>query len=458
MGTLGKVLIVFNILAAGAFVALATMSWGKRQPWAYAVLRYELVVAGLPVDSPGAADPADPEVVPFGFQYGDSPEVATISDKALKEIFAAAQGGKLLGGKEVANQAAELKRARAAVEKALQVDDPTDPESPKLTPEQKRERLKKFLLNQARSGEDRDRYAGWLAPVEDLARQFPAIARDPKELDKKFTANLAAAQDELMRLFDAAAVPVAKQTIDRLETIAKAIEAAATPEEKRRLIHAALGGHAKTPVDRKLVMDNAPPELEEGQREFDKILSQAKSVAGESGDRQESRIKRREIAHLLYHLDTAPEWQQRVYTVVGLQTYVNVIEAQAAEFYAMANRARFAMSEDQARFEPAYQYLVQRTMFLQVELEKLNADLVGEKTLLAGHEVIRNARAEEKRLLENDEADAKANAKKTLASQAEAERALFDVHVQLKKSLDTIIQLEEKLRKVELLSASSNGR
>ncbi len=50
MSTLGKVLAVFNVLAAIAFLALAAMDYSKRQNWAYAHYKAEVLIHGLPVD------------------------------------------------------------------------------------------------------------------------------------------------------------------------------------------------------------------------------------------------------------------------------------------------------------------------------------------------------------------------------------------------------------------------
>jgi hypothetical protein len=50
MSTLGKVLAVFNVLAAIAFLALAAMDYSKRQGWAHAHFRSEVAIHGLPLD------------------------------------------------------------------------------------------------------------------------------------------------------------------------------------------------------------------------------------------------------------------------------------------------------------------------------------------------------------------------------------------------------------------------
>jgi hypothetical protein len=51
MATLGKVLAVFNVLAAIGFLTLAGMDYNKRQGWAYSYFRHQTAVNGLPVDA-----------------------------------------------------------------------------------------------------------------------------------------------------------------------------------------------------------------------------------------------------------------------------------------------------------------------------------------------------------------------------------------------------------------------
>jgi len=50
MGILGKILAIFNVLAAIAFVAVAALDYGKHQAWSFAVLQQDFVLKGLPVD------------------------------------------------------------------------------------------------------------------------------------------------------------------------------------------------------------------------------------------------------------------------------------------------------------------------------------------------------------------------------------------------------------------------
>jgi hypothetical protein len=49
MSLLGKVLAVLNVVAAVAFLLVASLDWAKRQAWADAVLQHDLLLSGFPV-------------------------------------------------------------------------------------------------------------------------------------------------------------------------------------------------------------------------------------------------------------------------------------------------------------------------------------------------------------------------------------------------------------------------
>jgi hypothetical protein len=113
MATLGKVLAVFNVLAAIGFLVVAGMDYNKRQSWAYSHFLHQLAVSGLPLDKDD--------------DTGRLPG-RTISDQfgkdATKALFGTAEGPKTQGEevgatiakfKEVVNAAADLNAKRDAV-------------------------------------------------------------------------------------------------------------------------------------------------------------------------------------------------------------------------------------------------------------------------------------------------------------------------------------------------------
>lgn len=96
MSMLGKILAIFNVLAAIAFVYFASADWAKRHSWTYAAYRHDLAIEGLPLDAEERH-----------LQDGDV-LVEHLSDGALQEMF------NKVGGNGVRTQAEEVKKVQAA--------------------------------------------------------------------------------------------------------------------------------------------------------------------------------------------------------------------------------------------------------------------------------------------------------------------------------------------------------
>lgn len=124
MSLLGKILLVFNLLAAGGFAYLATQDWKGRQTTTAAGFRHLLLLKGFPLDGKDAFD--EEGGVDFKFEMAGSVPTTHVSKALLTTYFASAAGAASptgpvpLGGTEVVtNQLAEVKRVRALVEKAV---------------------------------------------------------------------------------------------------------------------------------------------------------------------------------------------------------------------------------------------------------------------------------------------------------------------------------------------------
>ena len=188
MSLLSKILVFLNILAAGAFIALATMNWGKRQQWAYAVFRHELAVQGLPL-SPPAQPPEDldSESVAFPFRVNDSVTVDTIRKDTLGKIVP--NGGQLLGGEAVANQDDEVRRVQKKLDGVLN------------NSQDQLRQATGFLLALARSGTERDGTRALLeAPGTVLPRKLVRMRRELAYLGR--TAPQVAALEAMAPLAD----------------------------------------------------------------------------------------------------------------------------------------------------------------------------------------------------------------------------------------------------------------
>lgn len=113
MTILGKLLIVFNLLAAGAFVYFTLENWKVRKDLTRMAAVRDIQLSGLPVEFPPVApDDLDKESTPFQREINSYP----YEQLPKTTVFAAIpNGGELLGGGPVYNQTEEVKRVQEKV-------------------------------------------------------------------------------------------------------------------------------------------------------------------------------------------------------------------------------------------------------------------------------------------------------------------------------------------------------
>lgn len=141
MTVLGKILAIFNVLMAIAFLCLAAADWGKRQAWSYAVYRHDLYLNGLPVD----AQELDSE---------GNPLVDLLSPGTLNQVFQQA------GGAPVRTQAEEVERRYNQLKQDIE-----SAQGPA-----QRQKLREVLLPLQETGDERSQLERQIqtAKVEDL--------------------------------------------------------------------------------------------------------------------------------------------------------------------------------------------------------------------------------------------------------------------------------------------------
>ncbi|HEY1378544.1 MAG TPA: hypothetical protein VGF55_17220 [Gemmataceae bacterium] len=155
MATLGKVLAVFNVLAAIAFLFVAAKDYNSRQSWAYSHFRHQLAVYGLPLDAKDDAWRLPGRTI--SEQFGKS---------ARAELFP--------GGSGPATQEEEVTATVQAFKAG--VDQATDING-------KRGIIATYLLPQLATAEERDAAVAELyalrdqAGVDRLVAQFEDIAK-----------------------------------------------------------------------------------------------------------------------------------------------------------------------------------------------------------------------------------------------------------------------------------------
>lgn len=171
MSTLGKVLILLNLLVGAIYAYLLVQDQALRQTWVTRHLEYRIALDGLPVEkAPSEFEPSD-EAVAFFYRSGRTIDIKEIPQEFLNAVFKGAQGGDLLGGNPVASQVAEVERVQGRVDAALS----GRPEAEQI------KLLRRFLLDQTRDGVTRDRWRKMLSGPE------PDIAAARTELTKLFT-------------------------------------------------------------------------------------------------------------------------------------------------------------------------------------------------------------------------------------------------------------------------------
>jgi hypothetical protein len=158
MSTLGKVLLVLNLLAAAAFAYLAAVDWQERQAWSYAVFRHDLALEGLPLDEEQK-------------DVDGTREVDKLSDKTVQDVF------RTVGGDVTPPMTPEDKTQEAEVrrlEKRIRsdVDGLGDEKA-------KRQRLAAYLVPLETTYGDRERLIRQVQsePVERLVAEDGPLAR-----------------------------------------------------------------------------------------------------------------------------------------------------------------------------------------------------------------------------------------------------------------------------------------
>lgn len=149
MSLLGKLLIVLNLLVAGAFAYFTLENWKVRRDLTRAAVVRSIQLEGLPVEAP-ATQPADlaDGYVPFRRDINKVP-YESLPKETIGEAIP--KGGDLLGagGETVTNQTQEVERVQKKVLAAVPAAGGQDPNG-------RFQWLRAYLLAIARTGFDRD--------------------------------------------------------------------------------------------------------------------------------------------------------------------------------------------------------------------------------------------------------------------------------------------------------------
>src|SRR5262245_13727620 len=109
MSILGKLLIVFNLLAAGAFAYFTLESWKARQEVSWAAFQRQQSLDGLALEkpvNPPSADDLGKDRVALEFTMPGNVKYDSIERKRFDTLLP--KGGEMFGGEPVAHQTAEI--------------------------------------------------------------------------------------------------------------------------------------------------------------------------------------------------------------------------------------------------------------------------------------------------------------------------------------------------------------
>jgi hypothetical protein len=402
MRALGIVLLVFNLLAGGAFSYFALKDWKGRQEITAAGLRNYLVLAGLPLgdrpDDPQempADNPEEPPVINFYVEMQGGVPVTTVGSPVLKAYFQQASG------------ASEGKGPSAGTVGTLN-NKPVD--------------------------------AG---PVKPLGGTMP-VPNQLAEVRRVYTQvkTLAAGAGDQ----SAKAALLGGWLIFQMETYEGRVEVL-------RLIQTENGAKLQELLfarfDRVLNPPAAPTAAPPAAKKDEKDAARPLPPVRDADDRRAA------IAHLLVHLDQDSSWQKRVAMVVGLRKYVVAVATQAVRMADMTSRVVGQLYADSRNFEREYMQLEQLAMertsalmdlkrdraALEKQRDRIKDEVARITTQLEGSGDLKGL----KRLLQ----EIRAEVDGMLAQQAQIEGRLFDVQKDIALTLEDIYRLEAEVYRLE---------
>jgi hypothetical protein len=448
MGTLGKILLFINLLAAGGVAYLATQDWSKRQEVAAAATRHALVLHGLPVVTP-AGKARTEDSVPVMIPVSGGVPVESIRPALLDAHFKDAPGGAYLGnrGRPPATQVDEVKEVQSKVQGLLGGQQTNQLEllcgkfGPAAAPNQARPYTPGWLTGLAESFEERDLVRQLADTPNTDPQQVPGAVKQATDmLDKKFKAVLAEPNPAL-----------AGQEAEAIKTTTENLKSTADRAQKAYAAYVALINQKPPPPETDPALAAARKEAEDAlkaQAQAYEAYQQTLRDTGTAACRDDD-DRRRRIAHLLMQLDHNADWQRRVALVVGLRTYKDALHDQVNRLRAMAISANLQLYLDQDAFSAEFELMkslaIDRTVLL-VRQRLVTADLRNQLAADRTAVLQRKAQYDQHRAdlarMQQEVADA-------LARQQAVESALFAVQRQVGDALTQNAELERRLETAE---------
>ncbi len=403
MGTPGKVLAILNALAAALFVYLAAGDWGKRQQWAYAAVRMDEAVRGIPIDQ---QEKDLSELTPLVVLYKES------TPAQLQPTGAAT----------VATQEDEVRLVHDELKKQIEDTRAEDARTAiagelKQLPNPFRQRVQfaALVLPITKTPPERVALAGRIfnttTPVLGKGGLLEQFFSGPDMDLKAQKARLAQALLPLTR------------TAGERQTVAKTIADAKKIDD--------------------LMADDGPFETA-----FKAPLGQPAGKDNYSG-------KRAAIAHLLVNLGRDPQelgkWYSRVVAVVGFRAFARAANDQAKAFRDMAAQVQLATAGDLNNFLMQHRAVMTVLHDLDERYRLRSTELAQHQAQQQQLDTLVKERQGERDQYEKDLAKARENLKEALARQNQEATMLATWQNQIKERQQANEALLRKIHDLEKL-------
>jgi hypothetical protein len=411
-------LAALNVLGAVAFVALASMDYGKRQTWSHAVLLHDVALNGLPLDK----DETD----------ADNRKLAElISESDLKEMF---------GGQSAATQIDEVKRVHDKLDQAVQAG---------ADKKAQLRGLARVLTPLAVSETQRENLAS-----------IQAYLADPKSADQlkaDVTRAALAAKDQAAKPPQPFEAAFAEELETQPGVSRRPFEEAYLVEQKK--------SPGKKPEE--LFEDSLEQMRQNLRAAFDQAFAPALTGKLDGKDVAPSERKAL-IATLLFNLtepmgeletqqaakpgvgyDLAQGPYKRYLTVVGLEAAVRAVRREAVILSQMSDDLRMEMYRDRTRFVTAHEELVNQMRLAASKEAELSDALARQKDLLAKQQALLARRKEDVKLFEAELAKLNKETADRLGEVRKMDDELFKVRVATRNASEANRKSEQKIRSLE---------
>jgi len=443
MGMFGKILLFVNFLAFGGLVYTATQDYSARQLTAANAARHQLVLVGLPVDTPKGTTASD-DSIPLDLTVSGAMPIGPVSTKFLTDHFAGTTGEEYAGGPAPRTQLSEVAEAQKKL-------------FAKLASMSAKEQLNLLSGEYTAGPNGQTKFTPGLLTIlsESYAeRGFNRQLNEPGQFQRqpaRLEANAKLAMDRLAAKFEALQKIDATQADQDAAAIKDASEALRKTNDDAKRKYEAYArllndGNVEASAKQAATQEalDALEQLSQAYRKYQGIISSLNQTSC-----RDEADRRKRIAHLLMHLSESAGWQKRVVLVVGLRTYLAAVSDHVNRIQRMIAANEQQVYLDQARFADEYDLLKTlangQALLLQQQIA-VRVDQQLQRSLDEEAVRLRLQYLEERRkVLAKLEADVQ----QALVQQAEVEKAIFELHQRIGTTLEQNYAKELELSRQE---------